>query len=676
MSGGRVFLFWGCAEGNGAAKGGQNGIEDHRRDRLNAGNVVAKSLVWICACLLAAGLAVSQILLGGLWYPALAAPGYLLVGAAAVAAGLAFWNAEDPPGAVCSGITLLFAGYLFWRQWEAPDAYVAREDAWLLLGALAVYFTAAWQLRGDGPRWLLLGVLFVLACVHVVIAVAQFASTAPFHPLADLALHMNLPRGDGHLANRGWVSGTLESRGSLSSILQITSFLALGMLVWGRAGAGVKMLLMWAAAAGFAVLALSMSRAAYFGLPAGVLVFALTSFFIVRRGALAHRGWLGAGALALVALALGLGMLVGAESVSVQLRVSEMGSDDYREKLWFITAPPMLALDPWLGAGASMFDQLSLRYRGAGFTGRAVHAHNDWLQLLVEYGRAGFALGAAFFAVHLVAGWRNALRMAREMPPAGLLPQGMDLGLTTGALAAGASQGVHAFFDYRMHVPAVVLLLALCAGWLAGARLGTPPGERWPMPRWLRVLAFAFPFVPGAALVWWVAREAPAEHRALQAHNAIMRGDPALARDLVEQGLGLSPGNPRLLTLAGESAQALGNASSDPTERMEWYRRAADEFGAVTRHRPYFGHAWRELALCLERYGRPRTALPAHLRAIGREPYDARGYEYLALHYWRQGRTDEAERLFRLAQTLQGTSLARDYLKIIEQERRRGAQTR
>ena len=637
--------------------------------------MVAKTLAWISACLLAAGLASSQILLGGWWYPALAAPGYLLVGAAAVAAGLAFWSAEEPPGAFCTGIALLFAGYLFWRQWDAPDPYAARDDAWLLLGALAVYFTAAWHLRGDGPRWLVLWVLFALASAQAVIAIAQFAADAPFHPLADMALHMKLPRGDGRAVGMAVISGTLDSRGSLSSILQVTSFLALGMLVWGRAGVGAKLLLLWVAAAGFAALALCMSRAAYFGLPAGVVVFALASFFIVQRGALAHRGWLGAGALALVALALGLGIMVGAESFSVQMRLSELGTDDYRERLWFVSVPPMLTLDPWLGAGAGMFDQLSLRYRGAGFIGRAVHAHNDWLQLLVEYGRAGFALGAAFFAVHLAAGWRNALRVVREMPPAGLLPQGMDLGLTAGALAAAASQGVHAFFDYRMHIPAVVLLLALCAGWLAGARTGGPAGARWPLPWWMRALAFALPFVPGAMLLVWVAREAPAEHRALQAENAIMRGEPALARDLAEEGLGLSPANPRLLTLAGESAQALGNAASDPVDRMEWYRRAADEFGAVTRHRPDFGYAWRERALALDWYGRPRAALTAHLRAIGREPDTARGYEYLALHYWRQGMTDEAERLFRLAQVLPGSSLARDYLKLIEQERRRARQS-
>ena len=44
--------------------------------------------MWCAAALLAAGLAASQLLLGGWYYPVLAAPGYLLVGLAAVVAGV------------------------------------------------------------------------------------------------------------------------------------------------------------------------------------------------------------------------------------------------------------------------------------------------------------------------------------------------------------------------------------------------------------------------------------------------------------------------------------------------------------------------------------------------------------------------------------------------------------
>ena len=60
-----------------------------------------------------------------------------------------------------------------------------------------------------------------------------------------------------------------------------------------------------------------------------------------------------------------------------------------------------------------------------------------------------------------------------------------------------------------------------------------------------------------------------------------------------------------------------------------------------------------------------------HLRAIARDPDHARGYEYLALHFWREGRTAEAGRLFRLALRFPGTSLAREYLPQVEERERR-----
>lgn len=630
--------------------------------------MVNRLLNWVAAILLAAGLSASQLLLGGWWYPALAAPGYLLVAAAAVVAALAFIGVRDAPGAWCLGTTALFSGYLFWRQGNSPDAYVAEADTWLLLAALCVYLTVAWQLRARGPRNLLLCVLFVLVAGQSLLAIAQFAAERPFHPWADLARHMSLPRGDAAAWGAGWLSGTFASRTALAGALEVTTFLALGLLVWGRGGAAVKLLLLWTTAAGFVGLSLSLSRSAYLGVPVGVAMFALLSFFLVQRGAVAHRGWLAAGALALVAFSLALALIAGAESFAVRLRVTELRLDEYREKLWLFTVPPMLSLDPWWGAGANMFDQLSLRYRGAGFTAKPVHAHNDWLQLLIEYGRVGFLLGAAFFLVHLSAGWRNALRLAKETPATGILPQGTTLGLCTGSVAAATAVGVHALFDYSLHIPAVAMLAALCAGWLAGARTTRGMFGDRPVPWWLKCAAFSS-VVPGLFLLSCVGREAPAELQAMRAENALVAGSPDRAWDETMKGLVSRPGNARLLVLAGESAWQLGGSTLAPREKKEWYSRASAYFSEATRERPAFAYAWRERGLALDSAGQSGDALPVHLRAIARDPDHARGYEYLAVHFWRQGRTEEARRLFRLAQTLTGSRLAGDCLRQIEQGR-------
>jgi tetratricopeptide (TPR) repeat protein len=636
---------------------------------LNWRPVLSALLNWSSAALLAAGLAVSQTLLGGWWYPALAVPGYLLVGAAAVLAGLLFWRPRGAPAAWCTGSVLLFGGYLLWRQSASPDPYAARDDTWLVLGALSVYLTAAWQLRGDGVRWLVLGTLIAWGVGQSVLVVVQFTAEAPFHPLADLVPNLRLPRGDGTGPNPGFVSGTLASRGSLSAVLQASTFLALGLLVWGRGGAAVKLLLLWATAAGFAGLTLCLSRSAYVGMAAGLAAFALVSFMVAARGAVAHRFWFAAGALVAVAVSLFLAFPLALESVAVRVRFDAMGLDAYRESLWFIVVPPMLALDPWFGTGANMFDQLSLRYRGASLAGWPVHAHNDWLQLLVEYGRAGFALGCLFFVVHFASGWRTALRLAREIPPAGWLPRSTELGLVTGSLAVLAAQGAHSFFDYRLHVQAAALPVALAAGWIAAARTGglsCDGARKW--PAWLLPLGL-LPAVAGVLLLWSVGREARAEQAAFAAINAMHRGEPDRAWKLVREELLRSPRHPRLLVVAGESAGLLGNRATAEAERSAWYRQAASSFADAVSVRPWLPYAWREFALASDWSGRTDESLPWHLRAIGRQPDHARGYEYLALHFWKQGRHEEAVRLLRLAQRLPGSSLAREFLERIERER-------
>ena len=629
----------------------------------------SRLLGWICAFLLAAGLLVTQVLLGGWWYPALAMPGFLLVGVSAIVAGALFWRTCDAPGAWCVGTTLLFAGYLFWRQSNAPDPYAAREDYWLLLASVAVYLTAAWQLRGNGMRSFVVGVLLLLVVVQTGIAIVQFSSEAPFHPFGNLVPDMAMLRTEGHNSNQGWVTGTLASRGSLSAVLMAPTFLALGFLGWGRVGVAAKLLLAWVAAAGFAGLVLSLSRAAYLGSMAGLGVFVAASFFVMQRGAFSHRGLLGGIALVIAAAVLGLALLTGWESIAVQLRVSNIGLDEYREQLWFQTVPPMLKLDPVLGAGANMFDQLSRRYMGPVDLGRPYHAHNDWLQLLVEYGWVGLLLGAAFFFVHFAAGWRNALRIARVVPPSGLLPQDTGLALLTGSLAALAAQAVHSLFDYRLHVPACALPIALCAGWIAATRRPADFAAMVSAPWWLRALAI-MPLVPGAALLLFVVREMPSEQKALEAERAVLRGEPELAWNLAREGLVRDPRNPRLLVLAGESAGLAGNACPDPRQKSHWYGRSALHFGEAVKERPFFAYALREYALVLDWCGRQKESLPFHLRAIARDPDVAAPYEYIGVHYWTLGRNEEAGRLLRLAQRLPGGRLAGDFLQRIEKAKK------
>lgn len=632
--------------------------------------MACKSLPILSAILFAAGLAASQIFLGGWWYPALAAPGFFLVGLAAVLGGVAFWcrREEALPGAWCIATTIIFAAYLIWRQLTSPDAYAAREEAWLLLAMLSVYLWVSWNLRGAAPLWIVLGTIFALLVFQVGVGVAQFAADRPFHPLADWALWFRLPDGSEDIANPGFVSGTFATRGTFSAVVLMTTFLALGMLVWGRAAAATKLLLAWVASAGAVGLVLSLSRAAYVGLLAGLIIFLILSFFIVARTEVPRRLWMAAGIVLLVGLCLAGAFWIGAESIAVRLRIELFAVDDFRNDLWFGVAPPMLQLDPLIGAGAGTFDQLSQRYRSLAMTSRPVHAHNDWLELLVEYGRIGLALGITVLLVHVAAGWRAALRAARRSQVMALFPQGTELGLLSGSLAAFVAQAMHSVFDHRLQLPASALLFALCAGWLAANR-GPSDGVTLRGPgRWIGVFGALMPAAAGGLLSVWVWRELPAENAALRAENSLVAGSADDAFREVSGALALHPENPRLQTLAGESAGLLGNATPDPAERDRWFKISAEHWSAAARLRPSFAYANRETALVLDWTGRPGEARKMHLRAIALEPNSGSGYEYLGLHFLRARRGAEARRLFDLARRLPGARLSEDQILKLEQE--------
>ena len=91
------------------------------------------------------------------------------------------------------------------------------------------------------------------------------------------------------------------------------------------------------------------------------------------------------------------------------------------------------------------------------------------------------------------------LRMAREAGNSSIFPQSMELGLASGSLAALAAVGSHVVFDYSLHLPAVAMLTALSAGFIASCRVAED--NLWSQdPRWLRPLKM-MPALPGVLLV-------------------------------------------------------------------------------------------------------------------------------------------------------------------------------
>lgn len=108
----------------------------------------------------------------------------------------------------------------------------------------------------------------------------------------------------------------------------------------------------------------------------------------------------------------------------------------------------------WSGSGAGSFYSTFPTYRTGEIAGFFDFAHNDYLQIVTEYGLPG----ALLFAAIALLGLYNALQAQRERRTP--LYQGMGFAAMMGMLALL----IHSWTDFNLHIPAnAALFTCLCA---------------------------------------------------------------------------------------------------------------------------------------------------------------------------------------------------------------------
>ena len=201
--------------------------------------------------------------------------------------------------------------------------------------------------------------------------------------------------------------------------------------------------------------ALSLSRGGVLA-----LVGATLCCFALRLAASPHRLRLG-GALLVGGGALALVLWLGLDRVEQRLATLWQG-DVLREDRWtlFSNAIPLVREYPIWGTGFGTFNYVEPIYRTSSAAGsfRYEHAHNDYLEALIEGGVVRLLLSLA--AIALV--FRSGLRAYRRHQ------NNWVGGLAMGALFAFTTLVIHSLTDFGIHLPAVAVLAAVMCAYLIG----------------------------------------------------------------------------------------------------------------------------------------------------------------------------------------------------------------
>ncbi len=356
-------------------------------------------------------------------------------------------------------VVLAFAALAVGRYFTADIEYVARQEMiQVLLYALLFFVIVNNCYRQESAQILGFPLIFLAAGISC-FAICQFFTHS----------------------NRVWsytspyvgrASGTYISPNNLAGFLEMLLPLAIAYVLVGRMKPVVRIFLGYAALVILAGIVVTFSRGGW--VAAGVAVLTLLVILLFHRN---HRM---PAFFLLVILAAGGTVFVTkylSRSLSYIQRVETPAGDgqsdfSVRRDVW-VAAGRMWQDNFWWGVGPAHYDYRFREYRPQSVQLRPDRAHNDYLNLLADWGTVGGLVvlaGLAVFAAGLKKTWRY-VRPSENDFGRGLSNRfAFFLGAATGLLALA----VHSFVDFNLHIPANAILgVTLLALLSSNLRLAT-----------------------------------------------------------------------------------------------------------------------------------------------------------------------------------------------------------
>ncbi|MGA2685712.1 MAG: O-antigen ligase family protein [Verrucomicrobiota bacterium] len=549
-------------------------------------------------------------------------------------------------------VVLAFTFYAIGRYLTADIEYVARLEMIQVLLYAFLFFAIVHNLRRPESVPIISFTLVFLAVGISGYAVFQF--------LAHSYYVWNYPS---PYPGRG--SGTYISPNDFAGFLELLLPLAVAYTLVGRLRPLLRALLVYATVGMLAGMAVTFSRGGWVAVAVGLL--ALLIVLICQR----HHRW--PHFCLLIILLIGGTIFTTRYLTTTSIyteRVKKPGTFmqldwGVRRDMW-VAAVQMWRDHFWVGVGPAHYDYRFRQYRPETMQMRPGWVHNDYLNLLADWGTVGGLVvlaGMAVFGAGWIRTWKE-IRHPRENDPA----RGLDnrlalfLGASTGLLALA----VHSVVDFNLHIPANAILGVTWLAWLSDNRQWAT--ERRGLTAGLPVRALVT-LVLAVGMVYLGCQEWRQGREQLWLARARVLPDFSSARTAVlEKAFDAEPMNFETAYEIGEGYRTQSfNGGQDYEElaktAMVWYVRGMK----LDR---YEGYDYLRYGMCLDWLGRHAEAGPFFNRA---EALDPNGYYTAANVGWHYVQVEDyaAARSW-LTRSLrlywQDNVIGRSYLEIAERK--------
>lgn len=595
--------------------------------------------------------AILQVLIGGTRV-LFALPGIELIALAAVFSAWPWLKSSKKAGPICLLSVLIFIGYVLVRNRLSPIDYIARLQFFIAAGCGLLYLLTAVIIDHPGDRKRIFYGLIFLAFVQVIVGAVQFKEGNQWMPIAGLQRRDDWWR----------ASGLFISPNHFAGFLELTALMAFSFVIWGRVGAVGKILIGYVGLTCVAGVAISGSRGGYLSLATGLVVLLVLCLLVLGR--VRPEKLLPIGISALIVMAAGFAIVVSVMFTSSFVR-SRLENINDRENVRFLlwdSALQQYKLSPVIGTGGFTFLYYGRLYRDPGVQSDPIHVHNDYLQLLADYGIIGAALFFLVYIIHLVSGLRGLSWLATRTAESGEI-QSDELALCVGALCGLAAYTVHSVVDFNMQIPSNALVMAVIFGILASSVQRTEEVSWFQKATgWLgriillgggvALLIYGIPLLPGE----WFAERARVALKDYKLQDSLR---------LAEEGIRWEKNNPDLYYYAAEASREMAaEKMEDPAKHsqqaIDYFQKGLEVFPYDSRLAFKLAHAWSDRG----DYAEASFALD---RAEELDPNSSYLLAYRGLVDQKAEYYDQARDFYRRALQLDGKNqIAEDGLKAVE----------